>query len=95
MHGVVDGEFDHRQELTITRKGVDVSLKNLFENEVGAFRLTICFLMDRGGHHKPRSQGAGHGLPKLRREPNVTVGHEFTGYGMKTTICVDEDMCTS
>ena len=43
MHGVVDGEFDHRQQLTLTQKGVDVSSEYFFEDTVYSFCMTIRF----------------------------------------------------
>ena len=79
MHGVVDGELDHRQKLTPTRKRVDVPSKDLFEDAIGAFSLTISLRMVRSRHCEPCSKCLEHGAPKCSREPGVPIGHKFTG----------------
>ena len=59
---------------------MDVSSKDLFEDTVCTFLRVISFGMVRCGHLQSRSEESEHGLPKICREPRVTVGHEFTGY---------------
>ena len=56
MHRIIDGEFHHWKEFGPTRKGVDISSKDLFEETVCTFRLTICFRMVKSRHFQPCSK---------------------------------------
>ena len=94
MHRVVNGKFHHWQELAPIRKRMDVSSKDLLEETIRAFCLTICFRMVRGRHLKARSECFEQGSPEFSSEPWVSVRDEFTRQPMKTKDRVNKNTST-